>query len=384
MARALLIQGASRPLRILCTREIQKSIAESVHKLLCDQIEGLNLNDFYQVTQTSIKGINGTEFFFAGIRQQGISNIKSFEGSDICWVEEAQTVTKKSWDVLIPTIRSPNSEIWITFNPDLDTDETYKRFVSDPPDNAVVMKLNWSDNPFFPETLRIEKDALKRRDPEAYDNVWEGNCKAAVEGAIYFKEVQAMERDRRICNVPYDPLLKVHTIWDLGWNDQTSIILAQRNNAEIRIIDYVEDSHRTLDQYIADLRERKLNWGQDWLPHDGASKNIQTGKSSQEILTALGRDVRIVPITNIEEGIRATRMILGRTYVDKNKCTRLMDCIKHYRRMINQNTNEPGAPLHDEYSHGADALRGLGVIADKMTNETWSMKAIKYTNQGIV
>ena len=141
VARALLIKGAASPLRILCARELQNSIVESVHHLLQTQIDALKLESFYEVQNQLIRGLNGTEFIFAGLKQN-ITRIKSFEAVDIVWVEEAQTVSKKSWDTLIPTIRRDNSEIWITFNPELDTDETYQRFVLNPPSDAKVVKVN--------------------------------------------------------------------------------------------------------------------------------------------------------------------------------------------------------------------------------------------------
>jgi len=153
VARMLVLLAASRPLRVLCARETQKSIQESVHRLLKDQIDMLGLRDAFDVQETRILGRNGSDFAFAGIRQQGVTNLKSFEGVDVVWVEEAQVVTRKSWDVLIPTIRKPGSEIWITFNPELDSDETYERFVLNPPDGAVVIACNWSDNPWFPAEL---------------------------------------------------------------------------------------------------------------------------------------------------------------------------------------------------------------------------------------
>src|SRR5262249_44110905 len=131
-ARALLMLGTQKPLRILCARELQNSIKDSVHKLLSDQIEILGLREFYDIQQTSIKGVNGTEFSFEGIRHN-ISKIRSYEGIDICWVEEAVLVSSTSWETLIPTIRKEGSEIWMTFNPELEQDETYKRFVKDPP-----------------------------------------------------------------------------------------------------------------------------------------------------------------------------------------------------------------------------------------------------------
>jgi hypothetical protein len=193
VARALLILGASKPLRVLCAREFQNSIKESVHKLLDDQIDALELRPFYQVLDTEIRGRNGTEIIFEGLRRNA-TKIKSMEGIDICWVEEAQTVSKASWDLLIPTIRANGSEIWITFNPDLEEDDTYQRFVVSPPSNATVRLVNWNDNPWFPEELRAEKDDLQAKDLDAYDNVWGGLTKRKVVGALWSKELIGLQR----------------------------------------------------------------------------------------------------------------------------------------------------------------------------------------------
>lgn len=177
-ARALLIQAAQRPLRVLCAREFQNSIQESVHKLLVNQIDELGLTPFYSITQTGIKGANGSEFIFAGIKSNP-TKIKSTEGVDVCWVEEAEKVSSESWEVLIPTIRKPGSEIWVSFNPNLETDPTFRRFVSDPPPDAIVQRVSWRDNPWFPEELRREMEYLRRVDHDAYQHVWEGECRTA-------------------------------------------------------------------------------------------------------------------------------------------------------------------------------------------------------------
>ena len=123
---------------------------------------------------------------------------------------------KRSWNILIPTIRKQDSEIWVSFNPELESDDTFQRFVAHPPENAVVQKINWSDNPWFPETLKLEKDALKARDIEAYNTVWEGICRMTVDGAIFAREMQAAEGTGRITNVPYDASKPVHAVFDLG------------------------------------------------------------------------------------------------------------------------------------------------------------------------
>lgn len=371
VARALLILGAQRPLRILCAREVQKSIDESVHTLLKDQIKELGLEEFYEDLKFEIRGKNGTTFDYSGLAQHTVSSIKSYEGVDICWVEEAQAVSKKSWDTLRPTIRKPGSEIWITFNPELETDVTYQMFVADPPTGAVVVRMNFADNPWFSEKLEQERKDCELKQPKDYDNIWLGKCKPAVAGAIYYDEVAKCELDKRICNVPYDPMLKVQVVFDLGWNDAMAISLVQRQSSELRVIEYIEDSHKTLDHYSAELKKKNYNWGKVYLPHDGRNKNIQTGKSAQEAMEALGWEVVITPSVSIEDGIRAARMTFGRVYFDKASTARLVQCLKRYRRSVNQQTNEPGAPLHDEWSHGADNFRYIAINADEMTNDEW-------------
>ena len=378
-ARALLIQAAASPLRVLCTREVQKSIKDSVHKLLSDQIQELGLGEFFEVLETAIRGRNGSEFSFAGLASHTINSIKSYEGVDRVWIEEGQAVTKRSWDVLIPTIRKPGSEIWVTYNPELETDETHQRFAVKPPPGAVVVEMNYVDNPWFPAELEAERlHAKATMKPEEYGHIWEGQCKPAVEGAIYFDEIAKAEKEGRIRDVPADPLLKTHAVWDLGWNDSMSIILVQRAASELRIIDYIEDSHRTLADYALDLKAMPLNWGVDYLPHDGFSKDFKTGKSAEEILKQLGRTVEATPKMDIEGGIKAARMSFSRMYFDKTKAARLLECLKRYRRHINQTTNEPGAPLHDEYSHGADAFRYMALVADQLSNDAGPLKPINY------
>jgi phage terminase large subunit len=131
-------------------------------------------------------------------------------------------VSKRSWDILIPTIRKPGSEIWVSFNPDLDSDDTYKRFVIDTPEDAAVVKINWSDNPWFPKVLNKERLHSKATSDD-YANIWEGECKSAVDGAIYANEIREAQEEGRVTNVPYDPMMKVHVVMDLGWNDSMSI-----------------------------------------------------------------------------------------------------------------------------------------------------------------
>lgn len=371
-ARALLQMGVSRPLRVLCTREVQKSIKDSVHKLLSDQIKNMGFSSHYQILENEIRGANGTLFIFSGLSELTVESIKSYEGVDIVWCEEGQAITKRSWDVLIPTIRKPGSEIWVSFNPELETDETYQRFVHDPPDDCISVLVNYSDNPWFPEVLENERQRCKIKDPINYDNIWEGKCKPAVSGAIYYNEMSIVAEEKRICIAPYDPDLKVHVVFDLGWNDAMAVSLVQRTRSEIRIIEYLEDNFKTLDWYSAELKDRKYNWGRVFLPHDGNHKDYKTGKSAVDIMTNLGWDVMLTPNISIEAGIKIVRRCFGQIVFNKHKTERLVECCKRYRRSINNQTHEPGTPIHDEFSHGADNIRYVCLNVDNMHNEDFA------------
>lgn len=374
-ARALLIQASQRTLRVLCTREVQKTIQQSVHQLLKDQIAELGLGSQFEVLQTEIRGKNGSAFYFSGLSDQTAESLKSFEGIDMVWAEEAHAITKRSWEILIPTIRKPGSEIWVTYNPQLDSDDTHQRFVVQPPPDCVSVEMNYVDNPWFPEVLERERLHAKATMPEAdYDHIWEGKCRPAVEGAIFF--AQMAQAEGRIGNCPHDPLLKTHGVWDLGFNDSMAIILVQRLGGEVRIVDYIEGEQRTLADYSAELRGRQIdgqpvNWGYQYLPHDGFAKRHQSGKSDAEVMRGLQWQVMQTPLSDVESSINRCREIFGRVYFHKQRAARLIECLKRYRRAVNKTTNEPGAPLHDAFSHGADAFRYLALVADQLSNDEW-------------
>lgn len=174
VAQLLLIGAARERLRILCAREWQRSMKDSVHRLLRDQIDRLELPGF-TVTDTEIRHSNGSVFLFDGLRAN-VTKIKSLEGIDRCWVEEAERVSERSWEVLLPTIRAPGSEVWLTFNPYLETDPTYQRFVVSPPLGTVVIFSTFRDNPWVSAEIRAEIEHLRRVDPDGYAHVYEGQC----------------------------------------------------------------------------------------------------------------------------------------------------------------------------------------------------------------
>lgn len=383
VAEVLLELAARRPLRILCAREIQKSMRDSVHRLLKDKIVKLGLQSFYEVLDTEIRGSNGTLVLFTGLQSHTVDSIKSFEGVDIVWVEEAHGVSKKSWDVLSPTIRKEGSEIWMTLNPDMETDETYTRFISTKSPDTWVCEINWRDNPWFPEVLDEERRKAKRTMlKEDYEHIWEGKARRVAAGAIYRYEIEHLYADDRAARLPYDPRLPVHTVWDLGWNDAMTIAMVQITPQDIRIIDYIEDSHRTYDWYVTQLEKRPYRWGIDYLPHDGKTKNPQTGKNAEMLLKELGRK-RVVCLAalDVEEGIKSVRMMFSRCYFDSAKTARLLECLKRYKRAIHSSTGEAMGPLHDEYSHGADCFRYVAQSAEHMLRSQ-QQRPIAPTNAG--
>jgi len=434
-ARALLLLGVNRPLRILCAREVQKSIEASVHQLLKDQISRLGLGSKYEILDQKIRGLtsgvrSGTEFIFTGLSTHTVETIKSYEGIDICWVEEGQTISERSWVILDPTIRketyseklyeacrkrvfddlegmtleirrsfgsmadavlrdliagnmtpaveslaSTSPELWVSFNPDLETDPTYQRFVVNPPPGAVVVKMSWRDSPWHNKTMEAKRLHFLKTKPKEYPNIWEGECKAAVEGAIFFDELAAMKRDERIRNVPYDPMLKVHVVLDLGWGDAMTVSLVQKMTSEIRVIWYREFINVKLSTISVDLRALGYNWGKVWLPRaDGFSKTSKGQDTAEEIMMKLGWDVAkkqdVSPITGVEAGIRVARERFPRMYWDKTECKRLVECAARYRRTISLANKTAGAPCHDEWSHGGDNIRYIGINANLMANDT--------------
>ena len=332
-----------------------------MHRLLADQIDEMGLSGLYEVQQAIIKGPHGTEFLFKGLRFN-VGEIKSTVGVTDCWVEEAQAVSKGSWDVLIPTIREEGSQLYISFNPELEEDYTYQRFVLDPPANAVVRKINWRDNPFFPEVLRLEKEDLETRDPDAALTVWEGHPRQTLDGAVYAKEMREATAEDRIVKVPPAPGKAISTFWDIGRADATSIWFAQVVGFEFRIVDFYEANSHAIDHYLKVLQDRGYLYETHWLPHDAQAKHITHPLSIEgQVKAQYPKAVRIVPRMSIANGINAARSIFPNAVFDRDKCS---DGLQHLRRYRFKESKAGGferEPEHDEHSHAADAFRYLAI-----------------------
>lgn len=376
-ARALLILGTTRPLRVLCARELQNSIAESVHKLLADQVKALELESFYEVQADKIIGANGTTFVFAGIKNN-TTKIKSYEGVDYCWVEEANKVSRASWGILLPTIRKEvktggvitfQSEIWMTFNPELETDYTYQRFVLQAdPAQSIVQKMTYADNPWFPDVLRTEMENDKKRDYDYFLNVWEGHCLQMLEGVIYANQLRKAQEENRISKVPYDKEVTVNTYWDIGRSDATSIWFIQRVGMQYRVLDFHEESGiDDVSHFLKVCQKKSYLYGTMYLPHDAKAKHLGMKRTIEEQVRDAGYNKAIVPRQSIQDGINAARIMFNRCWFDESKCSDGLNSLRHYRYKIVDGQRSK-IPHHDWASHGADAFRTFATAFEKRSD----------------
>jgi phage terminase large subunit len=372
VARALLLIGAKRKIRVLCCREFQKSIEDSVYKVIVDQIEKLGLSQFYVVQANKIFGQNGTEFMFEGIKNN-TNKVKSTEGIDYCWVEEAEKVSKSSWGILIPTVRKENSEIIMTFNPGLKTDYTYVRWVLDKElkkidknrsesAHSIVVKMTYADNPWLPKVMYDEMTRDKDRDYDFYLNVWEGNCLENLEGAVYAKELRKIQLEGRICSVPYEPSVPVGVFFDLGRADQTAVWFVQRVAMQWRLLRYLAESGRDWSYWLKEIQRQEYIVGSIYLPHDAKAKRLGTRKTIEEQTRLAGFNTIIVPKLSRVDGINASRIVMGSCWFDQDGCEDGVNALRHYRYKVvdGQLSNEP---LHDWASDGADAFRYFAISA---------------------
>jgi len=368
-ARALLILGRRRKLFIVCAREIQKSIQESVHKLIADQISELGYGDFYDVQKAVIVGANGTKFAFVGIRNN-VNSIKSMEAIDIFALFEADSVSYNSWEKVLPTVRRDppfgpfdlGSEVWIEFNPELETDETYKRFVIDPPPGCVSVHMNYRDNPFFPQILRAQMEAAKAKDHDNYRTVWLGETRKTLQGAIFAKELaSAIEEKRLSPHIKLDPTKPCVFSFDLGDHDVCCWWAWQQIGMEHNAVDYYGNTGFGIDHYLNEIEARKLKVKHILLPHDAAqahqsARGAKGGNTIEKQVRAVYPDkVRLVPRTSIVNRINATRALFPRINIAEGPTSDGVRSLTRYRYKVTDKGQRSVKPDHDD-SDPADAF----------------------------
>ena len=362
VALSLLILGMNKKLRILCTREVQNSIADSVHKLLSDLISKYKLNT-WEVQKDIIRNKQtGSEIFFKGLHNNSQS-IKSIEGIDIVWIEEAQSVSADSINTLVPTIRKAGSRLIWTFNRLTENDPVWELIVKKADDRTFVQKIN-SDaiESLLSKEIIEEREKMRLDNPEMYEHVWLGEPMTSKTGSVFGKQLAQARSDGRIIKVPYDASTGVYTAWDLGIGDSTVIWFFQTVGNEIHFIDHYEGSNEDLGHYISYIQNKPYQYTTHFLPHDSKARELQTGMTRVEFFNNHG-------IYNIEV-LRPTNFSLGQDdidlvarpkfslcWFDEEKCQRGLECLRAYHyEYDNKNKLLRNRPEHDWSSHSSSAF----------------------------
>ncbi|WP_307744463.1 PBSX family phage terminase large subunit [uncultured Pantoea sp.] len=362
-ARALVIMAASKKLRILCTREVQNSIKDSVHKLLKDQIEMLGLNPWFRITNESITSASGSEFLFKGLRFDPLG-IKSTEGVDICWVEEAQSVSSDSWAILIPTIRKEGSEIWVTFNPGEEQDPTYQRFIVNPPDDSITVEVNYYDNPYLPDTLRKEMEYCRRVDYEAYEHIWLGKPKSISDSVIF--------RNRyRVEAFPDDLWLQADRLFfgaDFGFANDPSTLIRMFMLGTRLYIEY--------EAYGVGVELDEMPQFYDSIP-EVRKWPVKGDNSRPETISYLARQGFSIDAAakwkgSVEDGV--TYLKGFEEIIIHERCKHTADEFRHYSYKVDKKTGDILPIIVDKFNHCIDAIRyGLdGYITSSDSLGTWA------------
>lgn len=362
-AEQIILRCYQKPTRVVCIREVQNSIKDSVRQLLIDKIEKLGLQPFFETLEAEIRGPDGSAIVFKGMQSYNAANIKSLEGYDIAWVEEAQTLSQHSLDLLRPTLRKEGSELWFSWNPRYKTDPVDQFFRKSPPENAVSVLINWKDNPWFPDVLRTEMEHDFIIDPDKAEHIWNG-AYGAGQGAILAKWVNRAEREGRIHeNVHYDPFgAPIEVTSDLGFRDTASWWYWQRCLGGYKLLLYDGDSGLDADDWIPRIQKNitdlKAKLGMIWLPSDAKAKTFQSKHSSMEkFLTGFKNQVSVIPQSKKLDQISAARAVIDQCEFHKTLCEDGLDGLTAWEYEWNEELNVfSREPIHNWASHPSDGF----------------------------
>jgi phage terminase large subunit len=377
--------------RTVCIREVQKSLKDSAKRLIEDKIKALDVGDKFVVQTTQIITPGDGVILFQGMQDHTAETIKSLEGFDRAWIEEAQTLSERSLSLLRPTIRKEGSEIWASWNPRRKVDAIDDFLRKKKPSGAVIVQANWRDNPWFPQVLEDERLLDKKLYPDRYDHIWEGDYAKAFEGAYFASVLGQAKSQGRISKVSADPLLPVRAFIDIGGSGATAdaftIWIVQWVGQEIRVLDYYESVGQVLAYHVNWLRERGHEKAICQFPHDGVNENNVTGKRYVDHFRDAGFNCP-EPIKNQGRGaagmrIEAVRRIFPKVWFNEDTTEAGRDALGFYHEKKDEERNVGLGPEHDWSSHAADAF-GLMAIAYEEPGRAGAFKEpIKYPKNHI-
>lgn len=377
---------ADPDMQFVCIREVQKSLKFSAKKLVEDKIQALGVGHLFNITLTEIRRLNGRGIMiFQGMQDHTADSIKSLEGFHRAWVEEAQNLSPRSLELLRPTIRAEGSEIWFSWNPD-SPDDPVDAFMASKPPGSVLVHVNYTDNPFLPETLRDEMQVDKARLPESqFRHIWEGAYRQITDGAVYADELAAADKAGRICRIPIERM-PVYTFWDLGRRDTTAIWFMQQVGLERRFIDYYEACLKDIPHYAQVIKEKGYDYGAHYLPHDAGYKRLDgMGKSLRDLFEEQGlKNVKVGDrVPNKGLAIQAVRRVFPSAWFDGERCAKGLKCLRAYRYEWDEDRKVwSKEPCHDWASHGSDAFAEYAMSFTGEAKAGWS--ALSYNNRGII
>lgn len=373
---AALARGMQRKERIVGLRETMRSIEQSMYALFCQRIADHKIGEFYEILSDSIRGKNGTDIFFSGLRKSSSSNIKSLAGVTIALLDEANQVAESSMREFLPTIREPNSQRWFAFNPKYKTDSVYKRYVESAPVGAYVKKVGFQDNPWWTEELEADRVSDKAQRPWDYAHVWDGELLTASSDSVYAAQMVAASTTGRLAICPHEPSSVVHTGWDIGGSsktsDATAIWFYQLIQGAIVFIDYHESVGKAIFEICADLAKKPYRYGTHNVPHDAASHHPTSLKSVVDYINSaeIG-SVRVMPPSSVIDGVENCKILFHRCFFDVKGCELGIEALNGF------------TGKHDHFSHGADAFRkSLEAVnaGEVLSRSETAAKAVRHDN----
>ncbi len=362
--RAYMWDQAGREGLILCGREFMNSLEDSSLEEIKAAIRDEPwLAPHFDIGEKYVKTASGRiHYTFSGL-DRNIDSIKSKSRILLCWVDEAEPVSEEAWIKLIPTLREEDSELWVTWNPELETSSTHKRFRLSNDPRYKVIELNWRDNPRFPSILERQRLRDKEERPEQYEHIWEGAFKTAIEGAYYAQALITAKEAGRITNLALDPLMTVRAYWDIGGTgakaDAVAIWVCQFIGQKINALDYYEAKGQPLATHLAWLRKRGYGEAYCILPHDGANAEKVYDVTYEGAIRSAGFDVRSIPNQGTGAAamrIEAGRRLFPRIWFDEQKTHSGRTALGWYHEKQDDKRNIGLGPEHDWASHGADAF----------------------------
>jgi phage terminase large subunit len=371
------VWGYALPMRVLCVREFQASIKQSFHAELKAAIEAHDwLAAHYDVGEDYLRGSNGTEFIFRGLRRNEQS-IKSLAKIDLTIVEEAEDIPEAAWLALEATVfRQPMSELWAIWNPQTENSPVDRRFRKWKPDGMLIAEVNWRDNPYFPAGLEaLRKEQEQNLDPAIYAHIWEGAYLAQVKGAYYADHINKARQENRIGFFVRHSMNKVHAVWDIGSTstaaDATAIWIVQYIGEEVRFLDYYEAVGQEFAAHVGWLRGNKWGDAVCVLPHDGARHDAVYSVTPEKFLREAGFQTVVVP--NQGKGaamqrVHALRGIFPRCRFHEERTEAGLATLALYHERFDEERGIGLGPEHDKTSHCADAAGLAAVYASQAMN----------------